>query len=111
MAVPSFTHSVGVAHKDDTVTQTCLNMKYARVSAVVICGEHSSVTGIFTERDALKALLAGLDPKSLHIGDIMTHNPQTVTAEVDDTAAMKIMARGRFRRESLPLSCCFCTPN
>ncbi len=86
----AFAHSVGVARREDTVTQTCINMKHARISAVVICGGRSAVEGIFTERDALKVVLAGGDPSVVRIGDVMTARPQSVTADVDNAAAMKV---------------------
>ena len=94
---PSFSRKVLTAARADTVHHTCITMKHAYTSAVIVCGEGSRVEGIFTEHDVAKAVARGVDPLTTPIGSLMTSNPTCVTVECDDPTAMRTMAAGRYR--------------
>lgn len=65
-------------------------------SGVLVC-DGSALAGIFTERDALKAMARQLDLDTL-IESIMTPDPITLTPASTIGAAMRKMALGGFRR-------------
>ena len=61
-----------VTSADSTVQEAVELMDHARVGAIII-REEREVTGIFTERDLLKRVVAkGLDPKTTKLQDVMT---------------------------------------
>ena len=64
-------------------------------SALVIEGGRAS--GIFTERDVLRALGSDFDAAHHPVGDWMTHDPTTVDAEADVRIARDLMLGGGFR--------------
>jgi CBS domain-containing protein len=72
-------------------------MKHACTSAVVVAGKDCGVAGIFTERDVVKAIRAGMDVSRTPISAVMTRDPICVTGDTEDLAAMRIMAQRRFR--------------
>jgi CBS domain-containing protein len=64
-------------------------------SALVI--EGGRPTGIFTERDVLRALGSDFDAAHHPVADWMTHDPTTVDAEADVRSARDLMLGGGFR--------------
>ena len=64
-------------------------------SALVI--EDDRPTGIFTERDVLRALGSDFDAAHHPVADWMTHDPQTVDASTDVRTARNTMLDGGFR--------------
>ncbi len=64
-------------------------------SALVI--ERGRATGIFTERDVLRALGSDFDAAHHPIADWMTHDPTTVGADADVRVARDLMLDGGFR--------------
>jgi CBS domain-containing protein len=64
-------------------------------SAVVIDGPW--LLGIFTERDALRALASGADLSTTPVKEWMTKDPVTVDADTDTEEAAAIMATHGFR--------------
>jgi CBS domain-containing protein len=80
-----------------SVRQAATVMKQKRIGAMMVV-EAGMLVGIFTERDALNGVVAeGRDPQTTTLGDVMTHNPQTVSPDASFTAAMELMHEGRFR--------------
>ena len=72
-------------------------MATARIGSVMVV-EKDALVGIFTERDALFRVLAGgLDPDRTKVGDVMTPNPQTITADRPLVHALHLMNDGGFR--------------
>lgn len=72
-------------------------MREARQSAALVT-EHGVLTGIFTERDAtFRVLAAGLDADKIPVGDVLTHNPQTIEADKPFGHALHMMFEGGFR--------------
>lgn len=64
-------------------------------SALVIEGGRAS--GIFTERDVLRALGSDFDAAHHPVADWMTHDPTTVDAGADVRIARDLMLDGGFR--------------
>lgn len=78
------------------VTEVAGAMVQSRVgSAVVIDGPW--LVGIFTERDALRALASGADLREVRVEEWMTREPVTVGADTDTEEAAGVMATHGFR--------------
>lgn len=61
------------------VREVVRQMDALQRSAAVVT-EHGVLTGIFTERDAaFRVLAAGIDADITPVGEVMTHNPVTLT--------------------------------
>jgi CBS domain-containing protein len=79
-----------------SVTEVAEVMVQGRVgSAVVIDGPW--LVGIFTERDALRAVASGSDLSAVPVKAWMTKDPVTVDADTDTEEAAAIMATHGFR--------------
>ena len=76
------------ATADETVATVVERMRQARHGCVqVMDGERQ--TGIFTERDVMsRVLLAGLDPGTTPVGEVMTRRPTIL--DIDDPPAHAI---------------------
>jgi CBS domain-containing protein len=64
-------------------------------SALVMDG--SSLLGIFTERDALRAAASGDDLTSSQVARWMTRDPMTAAPDTDTDEAAELMLSGGFR--------------
>lgn len=64
-------------------------------SALVLDGDVP--TGIFTERDVLRALASDFDAAHHPVADWMTHDPVTVEVDVEVSAARDLMLERGFR--------------
>jgi len=72
-------------------------MREYRIGALMVV-EGERLIGIFTERDALFRVLAGgLDPDRTSVGDVMTADPTTVSADRPILHALHLMHEGGFR--------------
>lgn len=82
---------------DASVRSACKLMAEQAVGAVLVM-DGNTIDGIFTERDALKRVLAaGLDPDTTTLGDVMTRD--MVTLAPDDWAvdALRLMSQVGIR--------------
>jgi CBS domain-containing protein len=67
------------------------------VSAVMIA-DRSGLRGIFTERDlARKVVAPGLEPDRVTLGDVMTHNPDTLRPDDSPRRAIEKMRSRGYR--------------
>lgn len=74
-------------------------MKDHNVGSVVIVDGGASLKGIVTDRDiALQMAADSKDPKATPISDIMTADPQTISADADIQSALQLMSSGNIRR-------------
>jgi CBS domain-containing protein len=64
-------------------------------SALVVDG--STLLGIFTERDVLRAAASGADLASARVSDWMTADPVTAVPEMDADDAVEVMMSNGFR--------------
>lgn len=86
-AVPAVSHA-------DHLTDVANQMRSGRVSAVVVL-ESDQLVGIITERDLMRAVAEGLDPKTTRVSDCMTRDPRTIAADqVASSAAERMIELG-----------------
>ena len=80
----------------DSVAVAAQEMRSMNYGGAVIC-EGGKLLGIVTERDLLRYVNKGasLDAR---LGDVMTRNPETVTASDSLFDAIRLMDKGGYRR-------------
>lgn len=86
---------------NDSVEKVAVMMKREDVGAIpVIETEHTKkLVGIVTDRDlALKIIAEGLDPKTIEVNAVMTHNVVTCFTDDDLQKALDAMAEHQLRR-------------
>jgi CBS domain-containing protein len=81
---------------DVTVQEAIGRMAEANVGSVAVT-EGSRLVGIFTERDVLRLASERARLDDVRIGDVMTKNLVTVSAEDDIVAAARVMGERRIR--------------
>jgi CBS domain-containing protein len=90
------TSDVFTIDRDATVADVAGTMLKRRLgSAVVMDG--SWVSGIFTERDVVRAAASGKDLTSSRVIDWMTSDPVTVDGSLDAEEAAELMMANGFR--------------
>ena len=83
---------------ETTVMAAARQMRSRNVSAVLVTEGDAELVGIFTERDAIRRVLAeGLDPATTTLSDVMTDNPDTVTPQDNLAAAVRLMQAAQCR--------------
>jgi CBS domain-containing protein len=81
---------------DDTLAEAAAKMRQQQTGSLLIM-EGSKLSGIVTERDLLKVVGDGQDPKSVSIRDVMTADPVTVDPDSTIQEAARIMFDKWFR--------------
>ncbi|MGZ8156401.1 MAG: CBS domain-containing protein [Burkholderiales bacterium] len=81
----------------ETVQHACQRMWERRVGAVLVTGAKHCLVGIFTGRDAVRALAEGKDPAETTLAATMTPNPHTITPERTAIDALRAMSDGGYR--------------
>ncbi len=76
---------------DDTLAQACDKMRHAQTSSMLIM-DGDRLVGIVTERDVVKTIAQGLDPKETSLKDIMTTDIVTIGPMTTLKEAANIMA-------------------
>jgi CBS domain-containing protein len=78
----------------DHLTDVANQMRGGRVSAVVVLVS-GQLVGIITERDLMRAVAEGLDPRATPVSDCMTRDPRTIVADqVASSAAERMIELG-----------------
>jgi CBS domain-containing protein len=75
----------------DTLAEACEKMRHAQTSSMLIMDDDRLV-GIVTERDVVKAIAQGLDPKETRVKDLMTTDIVTIGPMTTLKEAANIMA-------------------
>jgi len=75
----------------DTLAEACDKMRHAQTSSMLIMDDDRLV-GIVTERDVVKAVALGLDPKETRVKDLMTTDIVTIGPMTTLKEAANIMA-------------------
>jgi CBS domain-containing protein len=78
------------------VSQVAGSMLKGRFGSAVVM-EGKRLSGIFTERDVLRAAASGVDLTSSPVSEWMTNDPVTVDADMDSDEATEIMMSNGFR--------------
>ena len=86
-----------VVAPDTPVRVVVRRMAEQRLSAALIA-EHGVLTGIFTEYDAtFRVIGAGRDADQTAVSEVMTHNPETATADKPFGHALHMMFESGYR--------------
>jgi CBS domain-containing protein len=87
-----------------TVQEACRCMWEYRRGAVLVADEGQRLTGIFTGRDAVRALAEGKTAEVTALAEVMTPDPITVAPECRAIDALRAMSDRGFRH--LPVVDC-----
>jgi CBS domain-containing protein len=79
-----------------TVAEAATMMGERHVGSALVI-EDDRPTGIFTERDVLRALASDFDAAHHPVADWMTHDPVTADVSADVRTARNLMLDGGFR--------------
>jgi signal-transduction protein with cAMP-binding, CBS, and nucleotidyltransferase domain len=83
--------------RSQTVFEVANRMAALHVGAILVL-ESGCLCGIFSERDLmLRVVLAGRDPRSVAVGEVMTPHPTTVDESAPAEEAMEIMHQNNCR--------------
>lgn len=80
-----------------TVQYACQRMWLRRVGAALITDEKGHLVGIFTGRDAVRALAEDREPRSTPLAAVMTTKPDTIGPEATAIDALRMMQDGGYR--------------
>jgi len=81
----------------ETVQHACKRMWEQRVGAVLVTDDQQRLVGIFTGRDAVRALAEGKQPARARLAEAMTPNPDTIAPERTAIDALRLMSDGGYR--------------
>lgn len=82
----------------DVPVRAVTRMMQEQHRSAALVTEHGVLTGIFTERDAtFRVLAAGLDADATPVGEVMTHNPLTLTEDKPFGHALHLMYENGLR--------------
>jgi CBS domain-containing protein len=82
---------------DTPVRTACNTMWKSGIGSVLVVDAAGRLKGIFTGRDAVKALAAGSATSDSPICEHMTRDPVTITPDRRAIDALRVMCEGRFR--------------
>lgn len=81
----------------DTVRAAATVMAEHCCSSILVC-DGDALQGIFTERDLLvRVVAAGLDPDRTTLGEVMTHDPDTIDGTAPVIEAIRQMDEFGYR--------------
>ena len=89
-------HSVVTIDPRDSLIAAAAQMRTSRVGSLIVLAG-AEITGIFTERDLLRAIADGRDPATTHVSQYMTQNPRTVEADREVVHAAALMVKHALR--------------
>jgi len=81
---------------DDTLAEASSKMHDQQTGSLLVM-ERERLTGIVTERDVLRTVASGKDPKSVSVKDVMTRDVVTIHPETTLQQAAEIMFQKWFR--------------
>jgi len=81
----------------DTLQHACQCICERRVGSVLVTDDQQRLRGIFTGRDAVRALAHGRDASRTLLSEVMTPNPVTVRPQDRAIDALRSMNDGGFR--------------
>ncbi|HEX9569853.1 MAG TPA: CBS domain-containing protein [Rhodospirillales bacterium] len=83
---------------ENTAHEAATMMLKANIGAVVVLDKQGRLTGIVTERDMTRRVVAkGLDPNKTQLADIMTKNPDTLSPDDSASDALELMQARNYR--------------
>src|SRR5262245_19757681 len=81
----------------ETVQHACRCIRERSAGSVLIIDEQQRLRGIFTGRDAVRALAEGKDAAATTLAHVMTPNPITITPDHRAIDALREMSNHGFR--------------
>jgi len=81
----------------ETVQHACQCMRERNAGSVLVIDEQQRLRGIFTGRDAVRALAKGKDAAATTLAHAMTPNPITITPDNRAIDALREMSTHGFR--------------
>jgi CBS domain-containing protein len=81
----------------DTLRHACQRMWKRRIGAVLVVDAEHRLVGIFTGRDAVRAIASGREPETTTLAAAMTTNPDTIAPERTAIEALRAMQDGGYR--------------
>ncbi len=86
-----------VADVNDSVMHAASAMVERNIGAVPVLRD-GKLAGVFSERDLMRRIVVeGRDPNATKVGDVMTHDPLTVTRGDDLEHCLRLMREHGFR--------------
>jgi len=82
---------------EETVASAVKTMVERNIGSVVIVDAEMRVQGIVTERDILRFVADGLDPKATPLSSVMSTQMKTARLDDDDMEWLQHMSQARFR--------------
>jgi CBS domain-containing protein len=86
-----------VLGEQDTVQRACREMWDRRVGSALVVDSDQRLTGIFTGRDAVRALAQEKDAATTPLAEAMTVKPVTISPDCRAIDALRAMSDGGFR--------------
>jgi CBS domain-containing protein len=81
----------------ETVQQACRRMWERRIGSALVVDDQKRLTGIFTDRDAVRTLAEGKNAEVTTLAQAMTPNPITITPNSHAIDALREMSNRGFR--------------
>jgi CBS domain-containing protein len=88
---------IEVIGPDTKLAQAILHLASKRIGALLVIDAGNRIVGILSERDIVRALVAGANALDDHVRDHMTETVVTCSLETSVAEVMDMMTRGRFR--------------
>lgn len=86
-----------VADVNDSVMQVARAMVERNIGAVPVLRE-GKLAGVFSERDLMRRIVVeGRDPQATKLGEVMTHEPLSVSRNDDLEHCLRLMREHGFR--------------
>ncbi len=82
---------------DTQLAQAILHLASKRIGALLVVDADQRIVGILSERDIVRALVAGSHALEDHVRDHMTEFVVTCSLDTSLAEVMDMMTRGRFR--------------
>jgi CBS domain-containing protein len=97
--LPFIQKRVVVLHEDSRLNQAARAMTEHGIGCVVVIDRSGHVTGIVTDRDLVKGVLAeDKEPESIEVSEIMTRDPVTVEENATIQRVIALMEENGVRR-------------
>jgi len=90
-------NQIEAASPDLTIADAILLLASKRIGAVIVIDNMGSLAGILSERDIVRAMVAGAHALEDSVRDHMTQLVVTCTSDTSVADVMDLMTRGRFR--------------
>ncbi len=86
-----------IMNEGDTVQEACTAMCRKRTGSVLVIDDGRQLAGIFTGRDAVRAMSQCCDPARTPLSSVMTRSPVTITPRSRAIDALRVMSDSGFR--------------